>query len=470
MSRFNKTKDNTVMNEAGGQAYTKSAEVELVSLVLNSFVKDDYYRTQKQALTKLLTLMDKCSPMFCAQLALYARNEYGMRTITHIIASHLAPRLSDLNWSKRFYDKIVHRPDDMLEITAYHFDRKQKVSSAMKAGFRLAFDRFDSYQLAKYRGENKAVKLVDVANIVHPKPNEKNMEALNKLINGTLVSNDTWESKLTKAGQQAKDEEELKDLKADAWKDLISTKKIGYFALLRNLRNICSQSDEETIALALQMLVDRNLIKKSMVLPFRFDTAYRELAGFRRDVASALSTALEIALDNVPKLHGKTLIAVDSSGSMGSVWNIAKLFAAVLYKANEADMISFSNNARWQLPNPNDSIMTIAGNIENLNGGTNMSSIFRHIGNKYYDRIVILSDNENWVGFKAANAEYNAYCRRIGKTPHLYSWDLTGYSTNQFPESKLYILSGFSDKVFDVMKNLEEDKMALVNAINSVII
>ena len=40
----------------------------------------------------------------------------------------------------------------------------------------------------------------------------------------------------------------------------------------------------------------------------------------------------------------------------------------------------------------------------------------------------------------------------------------------QFPEQNVYCLAGFSEKVFDIMKLLEEDRQALIHRIESVVL
>ena len=157
-------------------------------------------------------------------------------------------------------------------------------------------------------------------NLVHPVPTKKNEEALNSLVNRQLKNTKTWESLLTKAGQEAKSEEDLAQLKSDAWKELIESKTLGYFALLRNLRNILQQSPE-MVDRVCEMLVDTNMISKSKVLPFRFTTAYEEIqkmekSSLTRKVVMALDQALNISSMNVPKFDGETLVVIDTSGSM----------------------------------------------------------------------------------------------------------------------------------------------------------
>src|ERR1022692_1432669 len=247
MSKFNATlvqPKTLTTNLAGGEAFSQTDELALVSLLLTSFVNDQFYRDAKTSLDELRKLASKIKDKeFVAKAAIYARDKFGMRSITHALAGELTSELSGEEWGKNFYDKIVVRVDDMTEILSYYLAYKTskdspKFPNSLKKGFAKAFDKFDNYQLAKYAGKNKEVKLVDVVNIVHPVPSDRNKEALESLIKGELKSTETWEAKLSKAGQTAESDEDLVQLKADAWQDLISTKKIGYFALLKNLRNI----------------------------------------------------------------------------------------------------------------------------------------------------------------------------------------------------------------------------------------
>ena len=314
--------------------------------------------------------------------------------------------------------------------------------------------------------------LVDVVNLVHPVPTMRNKEALESLVKGELKNTQTWESKLSAVGQQAETEEDLAQLKSDAWSELISTRKIGYFALLRNLRNIINQSPSSVKA-ACEMLVDEKMIKSSRVLPFRFATAYEEINKIDsskevRDVLVAINGALEVSVQNVPKFDGETLLVMDVSGSMsGRPSEIASLFGSIVAKANSCDVMTFATNADYKSYNPMDSVMTIRNSFRYSGGGTNFKSIFQK-ANKKYDRIIILSDMQGWVGYTSPASEFKSYKSKFGANPYVYSWDLAGYSTLQFPEQNVFALAGFSDKVFDIMKMMELDKKALYNEINAI--
>jgi hypothetical protein len=480
MAKFNTTvpKQKTLTtNLAGGQAYQQSNELELISILLTSFVSDQFYRQSGDTLDRVKTLLDKVSPKFAAKTAIFARDKFGMRSITHALAGELTSKLGGHEWSKDFYDKVVVRVDDMTEIMSYYLDNKTdkskpKFPNALKKGFASAFDKFDNYQIAKYKNENKEVKLIDIVNLVHPVPTNSNKDALSKLVAGNLKSTDTWESKLSKAGQEASNEEELTQLKSDAWGELLTTRKIGYFALLRNLRNIINQSPQ-FVELACDLLVDEKMIRSSRVLPFRFATAYEEISKLGsssevRKVMTALHQALDISSVNIPKFDGETLVVLDVSGSMsGKPSEIASLFGAMLAKANNCDVMTFATSAGYKSYNPMDSILTIRNGFRFSGGGTNFKDIFLK-ANKKYDRVIILSDMQGWIGHTTPASEFNLYKKKFNCNPYVYSWDLAGLGTMQLPESNVFALAGFSDKVFDIMKWLETDRNTLYKMIDEI--
>ena len=466
MSKFN-TKTQTI-NLAGGKAYSQTPELELVSVLLTSFANDQFYRSANNTFEQLKTLIAQCDKLFVAKAAIYARTQFGMRSITHVVASELAKHISGQKWAKRFYDAVVYRPDDITEILSYHTKQNGKITNGMKKGLAKAFDKFDRYQLAKYRGDGKGFKLVDAANMVHPRPCEKNKDALEDLMRGRLKSFDTWETELSKSGQ-AEDKEAFKK---DVWIKLIREKKLGYFALLRNLRNIIEQAPE-IVPEAIELLTNEEVIKKSLVLPFRYMTAFGEIEKVNdgklvRQVLNALNKAVDIAIQNVPVFDGDTLVVLDVSGSMrGKPAEIGALFSAVLIKANDADFITFSDRAEYRNITTMDSTITIANSIHFAMGGTDFHSIF-HTANKKYDRVIILSDMQGWIGHNTPKQAYVSWKQKTGSDPFVYSFDLNSYGSMQFPERNVFCLAGFSEKVFDIMKLLEEDKNALITKVQQV--
>lgn len=478
MSRFNTStvrrvsKRPNTTNRAGAAAYSQSDKMKLASILLTSFVQDQYYRSANGTQSELKTLLGKVDPQFAAKAAIFARNEFGMRSITHVVGAEVPARVKGEKWTKKFVDKVIFRPDDATEILAYYLANYGKpVPNSLKKGLALGLQKFDSYQLAKYRGTGKGVSLVDVVNLVHVKPTEKNREALEALVDGTLRSEGTWETKLSQAGKA----ENVEAAKSEAWAELINTGKIGQFALLRNLRNI-EQQAPEALPAALKLLVKESRVKDSKILPFRYATASEQIS--ERKTLRALNKALDISCANVPKLSGKTLVAVDHSGSMGGSFDpkspraIGNLFAAVLAKALDADVMIFGDNAKYVRGlNPDDSVLTIMKEIErhDYGYGTNFADVFKK-ANKKYDRVITLSDMQSWRGgYNAPVSARDTYERKYGKV-HFYNFDLRGYGTTMFPTERVYEIAGFSEKVFDIMGVLEQDKNALVKKIEAVVL
>jgi len=114
-----------------------------------------------EQLKELKELCECVEPRFLAKLALYARNEGNMRSVSHVLAGEVAKRVKGETWTKEFFNKVVSRVDDMNEILAYYFSDKikdkkhQPIPNAMLKGFKKAFNKFSEYQLAKYKSENK---------------------------------------------------------------------------------------------------------------------------------------------------------------------------------------------------------------------------------------------------------------------------------------------------------------------------
>jgi hypothetical protein len=465
------------VNLAGGEAYQESPKTELTSIALTSFLKDQFYRSADDTTQRVIQLMNTITDKeFIAKLAIFARQRYGMRSISHLMASELADQVKGEEWTKDFIFNVVKRPDDIIEILACFkaMHKDQPIPNCMKKGLANAFSKFDEYAIAKYRGEGHDFKLIDIVNLVHPKSTSKNKKALEALVQNKLRSFDTWEVELSKAGK-TDSEESKQEMKKEAWKTLLLEHKIGYFALLRNIRNIMTQAPELKKELILQ-LTDKISIHKSLVLPFRYLSAMTaiESSGINDvQIIQAINKAAEISLENVPKLPGKSVVVIDKSGSMGrgyeSPLGKAAMFGAVLYKALDADLMMFANTAKYKTLNPDDTLMTLVSAIMNdpFGGGTDFKPIFKHL-NRKYDRIIILSDMQGWIGYNSPVAEFNGYKASFDTKPYIYSWDLQGYGTLQFPEKNVCLLAGFSDKIFDTMRYVEEDKKALVHEIEQI--
>ena len=356
---------------------------------------------------------------------------------------------------------------------AYYVRHRAKILAERRA--HRSRPEVKAARLAKYRADKRRISLVDAVNLCHPQPTP----SLTRLMNGTLPSADTWEVALTQAGQAARRESHKVALKRRAWRRLLREHKLGYFALLRNLRNIIATCDGECLALAASGLQDRAALRASLVFPIRIHTALAHLQPIAPPViVHALEEALEHAFDNVPVLEGRTLVAVDASGSMVGGQAVppidqAILFAAGIVKRSRSDVMLFSHDAEFVEVDPEDSIATMSAWLRAhvTACGTNFNAIFER-AHRAYDRIIILSDMQAWIedehGRSVPTSALARYRRRSGADPYIYAIDLCGYGTSQLPAGKVFQLAGFSEKLFDVIPALEQDREALVRAVEAI--
>jgi len=75
---------------------------------------------------------------------------------------------------------------------------------------------------------------------------------------------------------------------------------------------------------------------------------------------------------------------------------------------------------------------------------------------------------QGWIGGHTPTRQFSEYKKITGANPFVYSFDLKNYGSMQFPETNVFALAGFSEKVFDTMKIMEQDKKTIVDEIKNV--
>ena len=152
---------------------------------------------------------------YCCCHAAFALRDAGFEAI--MVNCNPETVSTDYDTSDRLYFEPL-TAEDVLEILAYCLAVYGKpLPNALKKGLGQSLARCDAYQLAKYRKATAELKLVDAVNLVHP----PHTDALRDLVAGTLAPAETWETKLTQAGQESKSDREKDVRKAAAWATLI---------------------------------------------------------------------------------------------------------------------------------------------------------------------------------------------------------------------------------------------------------
>lgn len=489
MSKFNRGVKgvNRTFNEAGGSAYKyTNNKLKLVHHVLTSFFGEQkYYGDNTQDIVELIKQVAKEDPKFVANLAVYARNEFNMRSISHATVVELAQVVKGDPIVKEAIKAVVIRPDDMTEILSYQLSKYGKpIPNSMKKGLASALKKFNEYFLAKYSDKRKEVKLRDVVKLAHPKPDNKEQEELwKRLCENKLAPIVTRETVLTTKGNNA-----------EAWTQLIEENRLPYMASIRSICSILKSGVErETIKKLLNKISNHEAVIKSKLFPFQFLNAYRMVEKLndidpflKKEVLDAITQAINHSCENLPKLKGRTVFIADVSGSMSSpisrygittMKNISLLFTAIGGRISDDSVgIVFGTDFETHPLNSNDDVMSIYRKLDSayVGHGTNLESPLKFLLKKQIkaDRIIVLSDMQCYTmsfwNFEAKTIQSitSEYRKIVNPDVHVYSIDLAGYGTVQWLEDKnTHLLSGWSEKIFSYIPLVEEGKEKLVETI-----
>ena len=482
--RFNETKEKAVpsaISYEGGEVYEKNPLDEWINMLFSDFMEDGFYETQKSRQERFEKLTEaiiaKYGAEFAAKAAIFARNELGMRSISQFVAAKL--NAENFGNKRAFFRAYPHRADDVAEVFAAIDKLQGKRSHACVRGFGDYLSGLNEYTLGKYKMNNCTYNMYDCINITHA-----TSVAINNYKAGWLETPDTWEVAIsTAANEESRNKE---------WKRLVEENKLGYIALLRNLRNIldCEGIDNTWICTYLvPQLINKEAIHKSLVFPYQIYSAYKNMRIHNVNITTALSVAFCTAIGNLPKLEGDTCIILDVSGSMddriSARSNITIKEAGAVYAASiliqnpNSDFVKFGNKAKAFKFNALDNVFDIIASMvanDNCGYGTDVAPAFELL-NRHYDRIFLISDMQvmgsnsfYWSRRNiTADQAYKNYCHEYGMT-ELYSFDLGNYHTQTSnPNSPhVHMCTALNEKVMKFISLLENGE-SLFDYINQVV-
>lgn len=390
MSRMNTAVKSTIVTHEGAAAIKPKHPIDQLRRAVSACLlwERQFYEDGVEIAERIAEIVKQCEPSDVEALAIEARHDLKLRHTPLWLLAALADQGNSA--SAETYAKVINRADEMGELLAMFWkDGKRPIPGAMKRGLAAAFAKFDAYQLAKY-DRKTAIRLRDILRLVHPKPADEAQSALWKsVIDGTIKSPDTWEAALSGGAD-----------KRETFTRLLSESKLGYLALLRNLRGMANAG------------VDSGLIRKAIlerkgahnVLPFRYIAAARAEPQFE----PALDEALCAAIEGLPILPGKTVVLVDVSGSMdcalSSKSDLTRIDAACALASiihGEVRVFSFSEHLIEVPPRRGMAgIDAISGS--QAHWGTYLGRAVDQINRTVqYDRLIVITDEQSHdpVGF-----------------------------------------------------------------------
>ena len=381
-----KTNPDPIFTHEGAKAVRTTTELQLRRSVLACLLwEDGFYESGQTIADRITDLCGKVAPEVVAALAIEARHEQHLRHAPLLLLKALVKH-GHGSMVADAIEKTISRADELSEfVSVYWADKtnKKMLPAQMKKGLARAFGKFNEYSLQKYNRDN-AVKLRDALFLCHAKPKDDEQAALwKRLVEGTLATPDTWEVELSGG----------KDKKA-TFERLIGDGKLGYFALLRNLRGMAEAGVDEAVVRA-AILARKNGADK--VLPFRYVAAARAAPRFEPEIDAALCEAVA---GSAP-LPGKTAVMVDVSRSMDerlSAKSDMKRIdaAAALASVINGDMrvFSFSDNLVEVPPRRGMAGVDAVIKSQPHNGTRLFDAVAALNASVKYDRLIVITDEQ----------------------------------------------------------------------------
>lgn len=466
----NKIPSAPIRTHGGAIASRLSHETKLRSSVLaNLLWEDEAYEDGTSIAVRIADLIPKVKPQIVADIAIEAREDMNLRHVPLLIVREMVRHPEHKKLVAATLARIVQRPDELAEFMAiYWSEGKTPIANQVKKGLAAALSKFNEYSLAKYRGEGKNVTLRDVMFLVHAKPvessgrntkkhrkagtatfNTKSEKLYHAIAENTLKTPDTWEVALSGGAD-----------KKETFERLMEDKKLGALAFIRNLRNMEQAGVSKTI-----IRKYAETVNAERVLPFRYLSA-ANAAPMYSDIIETLMLRSARAL---PKLSGKTVLILDTSGSMNEYISgksdltrldtafALGILAREMCEDVEIYVTSGDDGRRLHatakvVPYHGFALrekMKDAG-AKNGWGGIFLKQVMDYVfqQEKTADRVIILTDEQD-CDIKANPDSANAF------GTHNYIINVASYG-REIAHKKFHHINGWSESVLDYIRAVEQ--------------
>jgi hypothetical protein len=517
----------TLRTHEGGLAHQRDERSELFLTVTSGMITEDsFYETGDQRVARVRQLVLQIATDVGAMQWLYPfvqwlRREGNMRSAPIVIAAEtvyqrllLAETLQDEPGAPTLRELVaaaLDRADEPGEFLAYWRSRfgGGTLPKPVKRGVADAVNRlYSEFSLLKYDSTKAGYRFGDVISLTRPTPKADQVALFRHAIERRHAS---WENtpvpeallllhrraeleavpvaerrKLARTlakGQLLKDIlhdagatwewlsgwlADGQGMDAEAWEWVIP--QMGYMALLRNLANFDRAGVSDKIAdKVIERLRDPEQVRRSRQFPFRFLSAYHAAPSDRWK--HPLSVAMSYSVANLPELDGRSLILIDTSGSMThpmsakssvSMIEAAALFGVALGMRNQGrvDVYGFADYAYgFQLTRGQSlgaAVQAFAATSGSAGYGTNIPDGVRQ-GYAGHDRVFIFSDMQT-VGYYDRGVD-----AMVPKTVPIYAFNLNASQAAAIPSGSgnRFELGGLTDATFRMIPNLEAGRKAV---------
>lgn len=490
----------------GGRAYSRDLESDLFLLAATNMVSEDTFYESADVRDKrfgdLVHAVVAGNPSFVAGdgtdehagLARYLRSALLMRSASIVMAAEYLAAGGPT--PRRVIEGVLQRPDEPAEMLAYWMSRYgRNLPMALKRGVADAAQRLYNERAAvRYDGAERAMRMGDVIELVHPGPKDGRQSQLFHYLLDTAHKRDEpavgdqlgliQTNRAMMALPEGTRREFLRDhpdkfeqaqfswerlsswlpggMDAEAWEGAIP--QMGVMALVRNLRNFDQKGiGEQAVESVIAKITDPDEVARARLFPYQVWAAYTNAPS--DNWKRALGKTMDLTTQNIPDLDG-TLVVIDTSGSMGSTVSgrskmrrvevAAVMAVATAKRSTDVDVVIFGqSNAKVDVRGT--SVLSGVNKIVGLLGSVGHSTfghtaIDRHFVPQKHRRVFLFTDDQM----------HDAGRVNLDGVPLIYTFNLAGYAPASLESGRggRYTLGGFTDATFTALKVLEAGKSA----------
>lgn len=371
--------------------------------------------------------------------AVTLRNDFYMRLNPQVIMVRASQHPGRKEFTEKnpgkfdaINQKVMFRADDPLSQLSYYIFKnggKANMPSILKRSIATKLSKLTPYEVAKYKNADMGIQNAVFLTHAFSAP-------LDELVKtGTVAIDDsqkTWEN-LRSEGK--------------SWKEIFNTVNMGHMALLRNLRGVFTEVDDLDFC---KKYLDRlkKGVEKGKQFPFRYWSAYQAVSSshdvhHKSVILDALEECMDISMNNLPHIKGKTAVLSDNSGSAWGaipseygtvkIAEIDNLSATIMAcRSDEGVIIPFGDKI---IPIPASKRNGILSQVKEVNkqghnvGGGTECGVWTFLddaitNNVWYDNIIIFSDMQaghgDLYGYDA-NIKKKGFCA-LGKNSYGVSY------------------------------------------------
>lgn len=371
--------------------------------------------------------------------AVTLRNDFYMRLNPQVIMVRASQHPGRKDFTEKnpgkfdeINQKVMFRADDPLSQLSYYIFKnggKANMPSILKRSIATKLSKLTPYEVAKYKNADMGIQNAVFLTHAFSAPIDELVKT------GTVAVDEaqkTWEN-LRSEGK--------------SWKEIFNTVNMGHMALLRNLRGVFTEVDDLDFC---KKYLDRlkKGVEKGKQFPFRYWSAYQAVSSkndvhHKSVILDALEECMDISMNNLPEIKGKTAVLSDNSGSAWgaipseygtvTVAEIDNLSATIMAcRSDEGVIIPFGDKIS---PIPASKRNGILSQVKEVNKQGHNVGMGTECGvwtflddaitnNVWYDNIIIFSDMQAGHGDLYG---YDGNIRKKGFAIAKKGWGSTDY-------------------------------------------